>query len=883
MTLIKIRGARVHNLKNIDVDIPMNRITCIRGPSGSGKSALAFHTLYNESKRRYLNSMPDSLKFFSDRPLKADVDEISPILPAFALAQLNPIMTSRSCVMDVMGLLEKLQKLFYFLGKQYCPLHDKPYRYLMLSTQVGLALNKKKSKEAITHASDHITGSDIIHILVHKKDYQEIYRENVFPARSFNLKENKIKVFSQDTCQADDFYELLRFKFGKLASLDKKHNEFLKLKKGQELVLYNEDQKKLIFFNYLKQKSCPQCGKIPLSKSLEHYSPYNALGACQNCSGHGDILVYDEEKIFPNLNLSIAEGATRIFNYKRISAFKNNFIKEIKEHGYSEKIPLKKFNKKTWQAIRHGGTHFLGLQGIFQYLESKRYKKDIRILLRSLQKEEKCPVCGGARVLEEARHTRIIGLPRGEQISFEDLLHSSLNDLARMLVRIVEGVDMDNSYIKSLLKSMISSLKVAIRIGLGNLPLLKKSKYLTPGEYQRSLMVKYLSYEGSGSLFIFDEPSLGLSKKEQKKLFNEVMKLRDQGNTILIVEHSPLFYELSDEVIEMGQGAGFEGGKIVYQGEGKVKSKSCRIPGFRKKRPSSWIVIHDLEYEHYRKEKIKIPFDCLTQVKGDSGSGKVQLMVKALPEVVKNHIKGIYRKSLTYSCQLIVVEDKLQDVYLIDSNFGKVTGRSTVGSFLGISPEVRKYYTRLPVSKILDLKPGHFSSNSVLGKCSTCEGKGSIMIDMVYLEDIEIPCEDCHGRGLKPEYAHISDGQLASHQAFSLPMKQVISRLELTPKYRRIWQYIQMLNLDYLSLSRRLNSLSGGERQRINFLAYLTKNIQNSLLVFENLSFGLSEKELIELTTLLRQICDRPNSIIIIDNHDLFGRMSDYIIDFNSL
>ena len=874
MSFIKVRGAQVHNLKNIDIDIPMNRITCISGPSGSGKSSLAFHTLYNESKRRYLNSMPDSLKFFSDRPLRANVDEVSPVLPAFALAQLNPVMTSRSCVMDVVGLLEKLQKFFYFLGDQYCPLHHRSYENLMPSAQIGLAFHQKKLKK-----------SDTVHLLIPRKDYEDIYGNNVFPARSLRSKENKINIFSPALTEGenDDFYELFRFKYANMSSLDKKHEEFLKLKEAQELILYSEEFKRPLSLRYSKKKSCPLCGKVPLIKCLEHYSPYNALGACQNCSGHGAILVYDEEKIFPNLNLSMAQGATALFNYKRIAAFKKNFIKEIKEHGFSEKIPLKKFNKKTWQAIRHGGTHFQGLDGIFQYLESKRYKKDVRILLRNLQKEEKCQVCEGTRVLEDARYTRIVGTPQGLHVSFGELLHGSLNDLARTLIHIVEGVRIDNSHVASLLKSMISSLRVAIRIGLGNLPLLKKSKHLTPGEYQRLLMVKYLSYEGSGSLFIFDEPSLGLSQKEQQKLFNEVIKLRDQGNTILIVEHANLFYELSDEVIEMGQGAGLEGGEVVYQGASRPIERGRQVSGFRKKRPSSWIVIHDLEYELYQKDKIQVPFHCLTQVKGDSSSGKVQLMVKALPDIIRNHIHGIYRKKTPYSYGSLVIENELQDVYCMDPHFGKVTGRSTVGSFLGISPEVRKYYACLPYSKVLDLKPGHFSSNSPLGKCPACEGRGAKMIDMVYLEDIHISCEDCQGMGLKPKYAHISDGQLTSYEAFSFPMKRVIGRLKLTPKYHRIWQYVQLLNLDYLSLFRTLNSLSGGERQRINLLAYLTKNIQNSLLIFENLSFGLSEKELVKLALLLRQICDRSNSIIIVDDHDIFHQVSDYSIDFNRL
>ena len=870
MTYIKIRGARAHNLKNIDVDIPINQITCIKGPSGSGKSSLAFHTLYNESKRRYLNSMPGSFKFFANRPLQADVDEINPVLPAFALAQSNPIMSSRTCAMDVVGLLEKLQKVFYFLGQPYCPHHNRPYQYLMPSAQIGWAIDKWKIRE-----------NDIVHLFIQKDDYQKIYGPNTFSSRFFDCHENKINTFQKN----GSLYEMLRFKYGKINLLNKKSEEFSRLKEGQEITLFSERHKRPVAIKYSKSKLCPECCNISPKKSIEHYSPYNALGACQSCSGHGGILIYDEEKIFPNLNLSFSENAAPIFNYKRLSIFKKSFIKEIESNGYSDKTLFKKFNKQMWNAIRHGGDHFLGLDGVFQYLAKKSYKKDVRILLRGLQREERCLLCGGTRISEYARGTKISC--KKNTISFEEILYCSLEGLVIKLTDILDSYlsqNDKNSHNIFLLKSTISLLRVACRIGLGSTPLLKNAKNLTPGEYQRLLMVKYLSYEGSGSLFIFDEPSLGLSQKEQKKLFYEMTKLRDQGNTILLVEHASIFYQLSDEIIEMGQGSGLDGGKIIYQGPAYCQSYSPNLEqefSFIKRKPTSWIIIRDIKCENYHKSEIKVPIDCLTQVKGDSSSGKVQIMVRAFPDIVKGHIENIYRRSMAYSYQLLSIQGDLQDVFLINSNFGKVTRRSTVGSFLGLSQEVRKYYSCLSISKLLDLRPGHFSVNSTLGRCPICEGKGFKVVEMVYLDDIQITCENCWGKGLNPEYASLSDGHLTAHEAFSLPMREIIGHLDLTPKYYRIWQYVQLLNLDYLSLSRELNSLSGGERQRINLLAYLTKNIKNSLLVFENISFGLSERELAKLVVLLRQICDRSNSIVVVDNHDFFTRASDFTIDFD--
>ena len=871
MDFIKVRGARTHNLKNIDVDIPINKITCLKGPSGSGKSSLAFHTLYSESKRLYINSMSDSFKFFSDTPLKADVDEINPVLPAFALPQVNPIMSSRSCVMDTIGLLEKLQKFFYLLGEQCCPIHHEPYQNLSPSVQCGRILSREKIKE-----------DDIIHIFVSMDDYYQVYGEYSFPLRSLNSKD-KVPVI-RSFIEGDDLYEVFRFKFKNLKSLDEKIVELVGLKENQEILLFSRGFKNIIKFCYSKEKSCIHCGRSSSPNNVQQFSPYNALGACPECSGHGAILVYNKDKIFPNLNLSVSEGAVPIFKYKRLAPYKKNFIKQVKEMGYSVKSPLDEFSADVWDVIYRGGDYFIGLDNIFKDLKKKRYKKDVRILLRSLQKEKICKVCCGARVKENARFTGI--LSGKKYIFYDQITRSSLRDMAKYFLDIFEmnlPKINKNSHLKTLLKSMISSLKIALRIGLGHLSLLEKTKNLMTGEYQRLLMVKYLSYEGSGSFFIFDEPSLGLSKNEQKRLFREMVRLREQGNTILIVEHVNFFHEQSDEIIEMGPAAGSEGGEIIWQGKAcshALQKKEEFISSFKKRKPSSWIILSGLRYKSFERKEIKIPIHCLTQIKGDSSSGVVSLMARAFPDIIRDNINGTNRIEVPYFYHSLSLGDFNGDVISINSNMGRVTRRSTVGSFLGISPEVRKYYANLKISKKLGLKSGHFSTNSLLGKCPTCDGQGVKIIDMVYLEDIQIICEDCHGKGLQSEFAMIDDGELTSYRAFSLPMRNIIKRLKLTPKYYRIWEYIKILNLDYLSLSRPLNSLSGGERQRINFLTYLSNNIQNSLLIFENLSFGLSDPDLAKLMVLLRHLCDRANSLVIIDNHDQLSYVSEKIIKF---
>lgn len=863
---IKIRGARVHNLKNIDVDIPINQITCLKGPSGSGKSSLAFHTLYSESKRRFLNSMPDSFRFFSDRPLKADVDDIHPVLPVFALAQANPVISSRSCVMDVMGITEKLQKVFFFEGQQTCSTHKVPYEEMTLAEVIDGILGKEQLDDKLA-----------IHVLIKKDDYINLFEGQALPTRSFNSEFFELRPLET----SDDFLELVRIRYKSLNTIDKKLKEIPELNDGQKLFIYHEGlSKKLLEFDFSTIKACPICGEASIDHKLEYFSPYNALGACDVCSGHGAILVLDDKKVYKDLNLGVGDGGISLFNFKSIAKFKKPLIDDFRAIKISPYTPINRLPKKAMDIIENGGPKFPGLKKIMGYLERKKYKKHVRILLRRLQKEQKCTACDGSRVCADAANTMLMIDKKGYY--YRDVLNYTVDELSYFLIDLVNSRKDFNNYVKNLLKTILGSFKTSHSIGLGNLRLLKKTKKLSPGEYQRLLMVKYLSYEGSGSLFIFDEPSLGLSDQEQLKLFNGIKTLRDQGNTVLIVEHSEIFHQKSDQVIEMGEGAGYKGGEVLFTGKIKKKKISYKLDVPKKRKPNSWIKVKDLVFEDRIAKSIKFPIDAITQVKGESSSGKTNFLIKALPELIKDEVEkkvGLH----DFSAKDITLDDSFNDVLMISANMGNVTSRSTVGSFLGFSPEVRKHFARLEISRKLGLDKGHFSTNTEQGRCANCEGNGKLIVEMVYLEDIHLTCEDCKGRGLKPEYANIYDGRITAWEAFSRPMDEVIPFLKLTPKWRRVWDYVKILNLNYLSLNRKLNSLSGGERQRINLLGYLTKEIRGHLIFFENLAFGLSHQELERLCHFLRRLCDTGNTIVIIDNHPIFSEIAEQVTDFTSM
>ncbi|MCR9204912.1 MAG: hypothetical protein NXH75_10060, partial [Halobacteriovoraceae bacterium] len=457
------------------------------------------------------------------------------------------------------------------------------------------------------------------------------------------------------------------------------------------------------------------------------------------------------------------------------------------------------------------------------------------------------------------------------------LTAKELNDEFIKLEKIVK-----EDRFKNRLRPILNLLEVTIDLGLGHIPLWKKAKKISSSEYQRALLTKILSYQGSGSLFVLDEPSFDLNTHDQVRLLHCLEKIRDQGNTILLVEHSSFLIQASDFKVEMGPGAGPEGGEVLSSGLNKRKLKTPKpfkapIKVIGKKN----INFEEFENEDYSYQSLKIPINKTTVVWGASGSKKSHFFNNVFLDTLNYIVAGEPIKSVAN-----VVDDKLrldqkfENVIVFDSSIGKVSSRSTVGTTIGLSPEVRKYFSRLPVSKDFALEKGHFSPNSELGKCSTCEGKGIKEVEMSFLEDIILVCDDCNGKKLKPFLANISDGEITAFEAFDRPMSEVIPRLTLTPKFQKLWKLVEHLNLSYLSLGRSLSSLSGGERLRIKLLSQLVKKVENSFLFFDNISSGLSNRELEKLFEFINSLKSDNNTLLILDQNPQVIENSDFSIEF---
>ncbi len=862
--MIKIVGARVNNLKNVDVEFPRNKITCFVGPSGSGKSSLAFHTIFSESKRRFLNSFPTYLKFFSDRPAPVDVEEISPVLPVFGLPQVNPVVGTRSNVADTMHLTEMLQGHFYNFSKEFCSVHH-------------LEFEEKSFLGSLVEKVD-VPDGERCYLFLKSEDFLEFFSNEPLPSRS--LKSSRTKTIT-DFDKDHKFWEIARFKGSTKDRLEKKVIEYIK--RDLSLFYFDEKNKKLIEIKHKKGvKTCPASGCLETSVkglSMLHFSPYNALGACDECNGFGETLAYDENKLIDK-EKSIQDGGVLMLNYKRYAPQKAEFLKIAKRKRISLTKPIGELGQEIMNLLYEGEGNYYGFNYYFSYLERKKYKMNVRIFIRNIQKNELCHKCLGTRLSTIPEQ---FFLDKEFNITLKDVLSLDIIELLNLFKKEEKNLFNSSRESKKSYKKIIGLLQVANAIGLGHLSLNRKAKSLSAGEYQRLLLLKYLSYDGTDSLFVFDEPSLGLSTRELKALVSSFRQLVERGNTVVLVEHSEYLMKESDYIVEMGPKAGAYGGELVFQGT----SEKFEFPEFKNELkpflPAKYDYIKMEGPEIYGKiyDSIEILKDCINWVKGASGSGKTSVIVNTL-------VSHIYYKNFHEHLDMTRgtfknITGKLffDDVIIVDANLNRYTSRSTVGSMTGLFPVVRKHFAELAVSKSMGLVDGHFSYNSALGQCPKCEGKGHLVVEMQFLEDVILECEDCHGKKLKPIYANISDGEMTVNEAFTKPLNQVLDRVRLTPKFQRIKKYLELLNLDYLSLDRQINSLSGGEKQRIYLLSKLQKNLSDSLIVFENISFGLSKKELISQSEFLQNLGRDGNTIIIIDQAEDFKHIAANVIEFS--
>lgn len=850
MKKIVVKGARVNNLKNINLEIPLNKITCLIGPSGSGKTSFAFGTLYNESKRRFLNSLSTNVQFFSEKPTPVDVDLIYPVLPVFGLPQNNPVVGSRLNVADIMQITEMLKKYAYRFGDDFCPTHK-----------------EKFIKQDINQLVTNVYGEeDVLHFLISKEDFLNFYRNRPFPVRSIASKRHKS---IQDFDPEHGYWEVLRKKSSKLGELKKELKIYLE--KNVEISIFSKSTKKIKALKISNEEVCPVkgCNKKRKPLTIDAYTPHSPLGACTNCKGFGEELHFDEEKLL-DFKKSINEDGVKILNYKRYQNQKSCFLSEAKKKKISFSKKIEELDEKFDELLYTGSGKFKGLDFFFRELERKKYKMNVRIFLRSIQTPVKCSECEGTRLKKELKQVHL-----NKKMSYWELQKLTISEIYNYF----QSYDVKDRNEKRNKQEIVDALKMGMDLGLGHLRIDRKVKTLSAGEYQRLLLIKYLSFNGTNALFVFDEPSLGLNLSEQKSLLKGFKKLTKQNNTVLLVEHSKFFHTSSDEVIAFGPGGGATGGQIVDIAKDNTKTLKCS-PLKRLSTKREWVdvkkpKIYDREFKSF-----KIPKGELTWVTGASGTGKSACLINILANEINYQAFGEYLDIKRGEFSKITGISDFENILVIDSNLNRYSSRSSVGSLTGLATLYRRYFSRLPISKSLGLQDGHFSKNSDLGACPSCEGKGKKIIEMQFLEDIELVCEDCNGGGLKSIYGAISNGSFSAKEGLNTEISEVFKTIPLTPKFQRVLDGMKQLSLDYLSLGREVKTLSGGEKQRLYLLSKLEKKLSNGIIFLENISFGLSDKDLINVLNFVQSLVADGNTVIVLDQNPLVKNFATYSLNF---
>lgn len=721
---IKISGARVHNLKNVDVEIPLQQITCLVGPSGSGKTSLAIHTLLAESKRRFLVALPNSMKLFTEKPAPVDVDQLVPVLPVFGLNQHNPILSSRSNVADSLGLTDELQKLFSLLSYEQCPTHKEPLVAIPIKDQIR---NKIKANP-----------EDVLHFIVDKEIYKLKLGTQFLPSRSWDADKKQIVDFNEEA----DFWELGRIKAKNLDEVDKffiyQHKTLFD---SFTLIQKTESGFLEIPIQLNNKLQCPHCDEVEsIKKSDFLFSPHNGLGACSHCQGFGANLRYDEKKYFDE-DRTISNQAVIIFKMSKFTSFQRELLKAFAAKGYPANVPLKDLPQKAKDLIFQGYGKYPGLEGAFAYLEAKKYKPSIKMVMRHFQSEFKCPYCNGSR-LNPLTQRFVIQLEKNH-LCLPELLGHTVQGLFEDFERI--KLDEISKQARSVVSKIQRTLTKAKDIGLGHLALQRKAKSLSGGEYQRSLLIKFFSYDGTDSLFILDEPSLGISADQWPNIWKGIDDLKQQGNTVLLIEHQDFFYHAADYAIQLGPGSGKDGGFITYKGVPEKAKKAVIskeiIPQKPKQKFKVALKLVGPKIFGKTYSDFELYQNAFHVVKGSTGTGKTSVLLKILANTLHRKIHDNYLYDRDGEFEDIKLIHDYDSIIVADNNLKRYNSRSSVGSFTDLSLVLRKYYSQTEQAKKMKLTESHFSTNSALGQCPICMGSGVQRVELQYMEDVILECD----------------------------------------------------------------------------------------------------------------------------------------------
>ncbi|QAA80381.1 excinuclease ABC subunit UvrA [Aequorivita sp. H23M31] len=877
---ILIQGAKLHNLKNISVVIPRNKLVVITGLSGSGKSSLAFDTLYAEGQRRYVESLSSYARQFLGRLDKPKVDSIKGISPAIAIEQKVNATNPRSTVGTSTEIYDYLKLLFTRIGKTISPVSGNEVKKETTTDVINFVKEFPEGEKLLLLAPVYLeegrTMENKIQVLSQQgysriKVDGEVIRIDALDKKKAPKKIDLV-VDRVITKNDEDFYHRLA---------DAVEIAFFEGK--GELYIEEVETKKIREFNNRFEAD----GILFMEPNVHLFSFNNPYGACPVCEGYGDVIGIDEDLVIPNTALSVFENAIFPWRGESMSWYRDQLVNNAYKFDFPIHKPWFQLTEKQKQLVWDGNKHFEGLNAFFSFLESKSYKIQNRVMLSRYRGKTKCSVCKGKRLRPEASYVKI------NNTSIQELVELPLNHLAEFFENIKLS-EYDATVAKRLLLEINNRLRFLKDVGLGYLTLNRKSNTLSGGESQRINLATSLGSSLVGSMYILDEPSIGLHPKDTERLIDVLKSLRDLGNTVIVVEHDEDIMKAADEIIDIGPEAGTFGGEVVAQGtyDEILKSDSLtakylngemeiEIP--KKRRTSkNKISISGARQNNLNNIDVSFQLNAFTAVTGVSGSGKSTLVQKILYPALLRQIGGYGEKPGQFS-ELTGDFDNIKSIEFIDQNPIGRSSRSNPVTYIKAYDDIRNLFAAQKLSDIRGYKPKHFSFNVDGGRCETCKGEGEVTIEMQFMADVHLVCEVCNGKRFKKEVLEVTFHNKNIDDILTMTVDDAVAffGIHKEDKIASKLQPLQDVGLGYVQLGQSSSTLSGGEAQRIKLASFLVKGTSKdkTLFIFDEPTTGLHFHDIKKLLASFYALLDRGHTLIVVEHNLDLIKCADYIID----
>ena len=884
--VIFIKGARMHNLKNVDVAIPRNKLVVVTGVSGSGKSSLTIDTLFAEGQRRYAESLSSYARQFLMRMDKPDVDYIRGICPAIAIEQKVTSRTPRSTVGSMTEIYDYLRLLFARLGKTYSPIS-------------GREVKKDTVTDVVAFVQALPQGAKVQFIVPLVTRYQRTVEEelNILMQKGFSriyvpvLDEKPIRIEDvlAGTVKVDDAkINLLIDRVVVKEAFDE--DDLHRLADSIQTAFYESEGECLVEVNgkelHTFNNRFEADGMLFDEPTPNMFSFNNPYGACPTCEGYGQVLGIDEELVIPDKQLSVYEGAVACWRGEKMGEWKNDFIRSAGKLGFPIHKPVADLDDQELQLLWDGARNVSGIRDFFQMVEQNLYKVQYRVMQARYRGRTQCPACKGSRLKKEAMYVQVGGATIATLLSKPaDELYSWMQNL--------QLTEHDQVVGKRILQEINQRMKTLLDVGLSYLTLTRTANTLSGGESQRIQLTKFLGSNLTDSLYILDEPSIGLHSRDTARLIGVLKTLRDLGNTVVVVEHDEMMMRHADYIIDMGPLASHLGGEVVATGNykelidnpasltGRYLSGELKIvPPVIKRKPSGTIRLEGCRQNNLKNITVDFPLNVLCVVTGVSGSGKTTLVKQTLFPALQKHFgegadrPGIFRK-------LGGDLENISHVEMVDQNPIGKSSRSNPVTYVKAYDEIRKLYAKQALAKMRGFVEKHFSFNTDGGRCDTCKGEGEVVVEMQFLADVHLLCEQCKGKRFKDEVLEVTYRGKNIYDVLEMSVDESIAFFADEPKLAKAMQPLSDVGLGYIKLGQSSDTLSGGEAQRVKLASFLGKGKLTGkvLFIFDEPTTGLHMHDIKKLLGSFDALIEQGHSILVIEHNTDVIDSADWVID----